>query len=255
MLLSLETLRQFTVKAGDGEIGTIDDVYFDDRSSAVRYVVVDTGTWLSGRKVLLAPDAFERLEPDRHRAVTGLSGEQVRQSPEVSTHRPLSRQMEEALHEHFGWAPYWGTGAMAPVAIPWGVMPVPTEPAGKGAVERELEARQRGEDDPHLRSAREVQGYTIHATDGDIGSVADLLLDETGSRIRYLVVDTGHWLPGRKVLVAVRWIREVDWADSTIVTDLGKEQVRSSPGYDPAQLAGTEYEARLWSHYGRTPYW
>ncbi|MDX6750599.1 PRC-barrel domain-containing protein [Geminicoccaceae bacterium 1502E] len=256
MLHSLEILRESTVEASDGEIGSIDDIYFDDRSSTVRYLVVDTGSWLSGRKVLVSPSAFELFDADRRRAVTRLTSDQVRNSPEIDTHRPLSRQMEESLHEHYGWTPYWAGGAAPALAIPWGpVVPIAEPLPGRDVVEQELEERRRSQDDPHLRSGRTVTGYYIHASDGDIGHVADLLLDETASRIRYVVVDTANWLPGRKVLVAVKWFHDVNWSKETITADLTKEQIRSSPEYDPIQIAGNDYETRLWTHYGRTPYW
>lgn len=256
MLLSLDVLRGSAVEAADGRIGSIDDVYFDDRSSAVRYLVVDTGTWLSGRKVLLTPDAFTRFDPDARTASTRLTSEQVRSSPGIDSHRPLSRQMEEDLHQHYGWAPYWAGGAAPALAIPWGpAVPIAEPLPHRSVVEEELAERQRSEDDPHLRSAREVTGYYIHAKDGDIGHVSDLLFGEHLGHIRYVVVDTANWLPGRKVLVAVKWFHDVNFSDRTITADLTKEEIRSSPEYDPAQIAGGDYETRLWTHYGRTPYW
>jgi hypothetical protein len=109
--------------------------------------------------------------------------------------------------------------------------------------------------DPHLRSSREVTGYHIQATDGDIGHVEDLLVDDQSWKIRYMIVDTTNWWPGKKVLVAPDWISEVNWAESKVHVQLGREKIRTSPEYDPSRPVERSYEARLYGHYARPRYW
>jgi hypothetical protein len=103
--------------------------------------------------------------------------------------------------------------------------------------------------DPHLRSAKEVTGYRIEATDGAIGHVDDFLLDDQTARIRYAVVDTRNWIPGKHVLIAPQWIREVNWADSRAIVNLTREAVRHSPTYTSLGALDKEYESRLYKHY------
>ena len=109
-----------SVQATDGGIGSVADMLFDDTAWAVRWVVVDTGEWLPGRRVLIPPAAV---------AVTGggavsvdMTSDQVRKSPGNAADSPVSRQLEQELHAHYGWAPYWAGdpaslgGIVAPLA-------------------------------------------------------------------------------------------------------------------------------------------
>jgi hypothetical protein len=111
------------------------------------------------------------------------------------------------------------------------------------------------EGDPHLRSAREVTGYHIRGTDDSVGSVADLLIDEEGWAIRYLVIDTGTWLSGRKVLIAPPWVSEVSWATQEVQVTLTRAEIEASPEYTPDIALDRSYEEQLHSHYGRRAYW
>ncbi|HET6467560.1 MAG TPA: PRC-barrel domain-containing protein [Geminicoccaceae bacterium] len=264
MLQSINDLMGYRIAASDGEIGTVADVLFDDSTSALRYVVVDTGTWLSGRQVLLAPAAFGAPNPTDRTLPTALTRHQVESSPDLSSDMPVSRQLEESVHSHYGWAPYW-QGQPGLIGIPWGVPPLAADvdpdphrlPEGDldRSLEGELRAREMEGQDPHLRAASEVIGYYVKARDGDIGHVEDLLFDPEERVIRYVVVDTANWLPGRKVLVATHWFHDVDWFENTITADLTRREIEASPEYDPSRAFGREEEGRLYGHYGRTGYW
>ena len=240
MSFSFESLRGYGIHASDGDIGSVRDLYFDDTTSLVRYLVIDTGRWLPGRRVLLAPAAVGGIDHAGKAITAGLTRRQIKESPGIETDRPVSRQYEESLHRHYGWDPYWyGAGAygMAPYWGGMGMAAVPP-PAPHDPVERELADRELAErGDPHLRSAHEVVGYYVAASDGDIGHVEDLLVDETNWMIRELVIDTRNWLPGKKVLVAPERLRSVDWADQHIVLDMSRPDVKASPEYDPATIA------------------
>jgi uncharacterized protein YrrD len=238
MLFSFEDLRGYGIHATDGDIGSVRDVYFDDVSSSVRYFVVDTGRWLPGRRVLLAPAALGAVDHARHKLETGLTRQQIEDSPGVETERPVSRQQEEELHRHYGWDPYWSGAFDYGVPPYWGAVGLatarPAEP--ESTVEHEIAAAERAHRDPHLRSAREVIGYYVAATDGDIGHVEDLLIDDAGWQIRQLVIDTRNWLPGKQVLIGPERLRAVGWADQHIVLDMTRADVEASPEYDPARL-------------------
>lgn len=258
MFWNLETLRDYGLHATDGHIGQISDIYFDDRDWVVRYVVVDTGTWLPGRKVLIPPRELGEPETGRRDLPIGITRQQVKDSPDIDTDRPVSRQEEERLHAYYGWAPYWG----GPMAAGWGGIPAgglvvpppgyapvpPTEPGADGRPREE----ERG--DPHLRSGREIEGYHIAAEDGSIGHVEDYLIDH-GWHMRYLVIDTRNWLPGRRVVVAPDWVRRIDWAAREVEVDLTRDQIRNSPEYDPLTQLDRGFEQQLYGYYGRVPYW
>jgi uncharacterized protein YrrD len=257
MLFSINDTLGYRIQAVDGEVGKVHDLFFEDVTSRVRYMVVDAGGWLSDRRVLLAPSAFGNLDPTKHEIATHLTKEQVKNSPPVDTDKPVSRQHEVELHRHYAWSPYWHQAGVYGPASYWGGFPVaePFQPVEESPVEREAIEAERLRRDPHLRSAREVVGYYVEARDGDIGHVEDLLVDEHDWAIRYIVVDTRNWLPGKKVLIAPDWLERVEWANQQIVVDLTRDQIKNSPEYDPSQTLDRSYQEHLHRHYDRPPYW
>ncbi len=255
MMHSINGMHGFELRATDGEIGHVHDFLVHDKGWAVRYLVADTRL-IFGRRVLLAPDSLGEPDEANRQVPVALTRDKIRHSPDVDTDQPVSRQHETRLYGYYGWAPYWGGpfGAGDPAfgTGPHLVYPPRPETVGpppEGAPEAT-------EGDPHLRSLREVDGYDVAATDGEaVGTVTDFLLDADGWVIRYLVVDTGRWLPGRKVLVAPGWARRVEWVDGRIELDRDREQVRTAPEYDPDAEFGRPYETQLHDHYGFKPYW
>jgi sporulation protein YlmC with PRC-barrel domain len=253
MLHSFNRIRGYAIHASDGEIGSLHDLYFDDQSTAIRYLVVDTGRWLPGRRVLLAPAAVGAVDDPRQEVVTGLTRQQVEDSPDVTTDRPVSRQQEMSLHTYYGWDPYWSVPPLAGTLAPyWGAGFPPAGPAGEGRVAEEIAAREREQADPHLQSAREVAGYDVAAIDGEIGHVEDFLIDDATWAIQLLGIDTRNWLPGRKVVISPEWLRRVDWPNRRIEVEVSREQIESSPEYDPAMTVDEGYLEQLRAHYGMT---
>jgi uncharacterized protein YrrD len=226
MLITLKQLRQASVLAADESVGSVNDVYFDDLTWAVRYFVVDTGSWLTGRKVLIGPAAVRSgPQPDAELRLN-LTAEQIRNSPDISTERPISRQQETALFQYYDWPVYWNTYPPAVTAPVMNPAPVPA-PA--------IPVTQPPEGDPNLRSMREVKGYSIRAVDGDIGHVEDFGIDLETRAVRLLVVDTRNWLPGRKVAIPPRWAEQIDWIGRTVTLSVDRQEVKSSPEIDELQ--------------------
>ncbi|HET6520202.1 MAG TPA: PRC-barrel domain-containing protein [Geminicoccaceae bacterium] len=255
MLWSVYDTRDYQIRATDGLIGTVSDVLFEDQTSTIRYIVVDTGGWLTGRRVLIAPAAFG--EPDRIGRIwpVSLTREKVKNSPEISTDQPVSRQQEAALHTYYDWAPYWGApmaAGMAPYA--YGVAPYWGHPERAPSARPEAPPEE-PQGDPHLRSANEVIGYYIEARDGDIGHVEDLLAETASWVIRYVVVDTRNWWPGKRVLVSTQWMSRVDWAEQKVWIELTRDEIKAGPEYRGLGGVDRLYEERLHQHYGRTGYW
>ena len=248
MLRGVKDLQRYTMAARDGDIGTIDDVYFDDQGFTVRHLVVDTGTWLSSRHVLIPPRALERVEASERRVVVNLTKKQVEDSPGIESDRPVSRQYEQDLYKYYGYPLYWGGPYL------WGPIPYPTAtPPGSYETERRPSDQPAG--DVHLRSARDVSGHAIQATDGELGHVEDFLVDDHAWAIRYLIVDPRNWWPGHFVLISTEWISAVHWNDSTVEVDVDKEAVRKAPEYEPGRLLYRDYERRLHEHFRRPGYW
>ena len=244
MLRSLKHLKGYRVHETDGEIGHVDDVYFDDHHWTVRYFVVQTGNWFQSKRVLVSPVSVVDETSDNKILIVNLTREQVRNSPGVDADKPVSRQIELRMVEHYGWPIYW------PYAYGGGGMDVPSAEAAINPLE-EVEDK----DDPNLRSINEVIGYHIGASDGEVGHVDDFIIDDKSWIIRYIVVDTKNWLPGRRVLVAPGWVETVRWDRGKVLLALDRRTIKDSPKYDHSVPVDREYETRLHDHYGRTAYW
>lgn len=252
MLFSATKLEGARLAAMDGAIGDVEDLFFDDQHWTVRYLVVDTGGWLSGRQVLISPACVREVDVPGRRVIVLLSRQQVKDSPDVDTHQPISRRHESALLSHYGLAPYW----MGPLA--WGALPLPPlPPAPTSTAEAEVLARQEADEraDAHLYSTGDVTGSVLQARDGDLGEVDDFLVDDRAWTIRWLVVDTGSWLPGKRVLVSPEWVETVSWSDRAVRVGLSRAQIESAPEYHPDAPLERDYEQRLFEHYGRRSYW
>lgn len=249
MKRSSKSLTGFSITATDGEIGSVTDFYFDDETWTVRYLVVEAGSWLSGRKVLISPQAITGAGWEAKTFHVNLTKEQVQNSPDVDTDKPVSRQHEVELNRHYPWRDYW-TGAFWAGGIgTTGMMVSPTPPLTEAVRQGEP---QREEGDPHLRSIDRVTGYVVKAADGQIGDVEDFLLDEEDFRIDFFVVDTGNWFPGKKVVLSPQWLRRIDWMNSEVTVEASVEQVKNSPEFDPEEPLTDGQAEALQAHYGRS---
>lgn len=259
MLRSAKELQSYSIYAADGDVGKVEAFFFDDESWKVRYLVAKAGGFFLNRQVLIAPGLVEDVDRDVGILYTDLTREQVKDSPGIETDRPVADQQEIAYYEHYAAEPYWSAGwqAMGPVVTPGDFerarYPETLDPSTTSPAEDETPIGNQG--DPHLRSTREVEGYRIGATDGEVGHVEDFLIDDEEWEIRYVAVDTRNWLPGKKVLVSPAWVSQVSWPDKELYADLTREEIKSAPEWDPNAPLDREYETRLHEHYGRPPYW
>lgn len=253
MLRSIKSLVGYKILATDGEIGKVHEFFFDDERWVVAYLVVDTGNWLPGRKVLIAPVAVGKPNPALQMFPVALTKEKVKNSPDIDVDKPVSRQFRNELNMYYGWDSYsWPLGGYH--AVPHRP-PSITEMDIRGAQADRLVAEEKGQDDPHLRNTREVIGYHIQAADGEIGHVEDFILDDETWDIRYMVIDTKNWLPGRKVLISPNWVSSIKWSDRNVFVDLSREAIKKSPEYDSTAPINREFEVRLYDYFGRPKYW
>lgn len=263
MLRTLNEYEKCAIGATDGHIGHVKDLYFDDHAWVVRYLVVDTGSWLASRKVLISPISIQKPDWPAHTLPVAITKGQVERSPDIDTDQPVSRQQEEQYLGFYGYPNYWGGagmwgGGMFPMAMYPGYTGLPAAEAGRDAAiadEARAVREQHRNDDPNLRSCKAVIGYHIQATDGEVGHVDGLLIDEETWAVRYLVVNTSNWWVGHKVLIAPQWIEGVHWSDETVTVDLSRDTVKAAPAYEPDAVLDRPREAGLYSHYDRAPYW
>jgi hypothetical protein len=251
MLRNTTHLKGFAIRATDGELGTVDQLFFDDKTWAIRYLVVETGGWLGGRRVLISPISVVDTDWQAQRLEVALTKKQVEDSPNIDTHQPVSRQHEAEYYGYYGYPFYWDGPYL------WGPAFYPTGLARSEAASREALAERIAKEstDSHLRSTEAVTGYNIEASDGEIGHVHGFVVDDKAWAIRYMEVGTRNWWPGKKVLVSPAWIDHLNWMDSKVYVGLSREAIKDAPEYVDSQPITREYENRLHSHYGRPPYW
>jgi uncharacterized protein YrrD len=263
MLYSFQNLLGLTMGATDGEIGKVKDFYFDDKTWKLRYLVVETGSWLFGRKVLLSPIALQTPDWNEKVFPVNLTKDQIKHSPDIDTDKPVSRQQEEDLHSHYSWPidPGAGVGFMTTGMVGGVIAPdVPFEER----IAEELHYHEndpmsdRGPEpgevhhhtgDPNLRNFKDVRGYKIHAADNELGEVKDFLVNSTNWNIPFVIAETGNWYSGTKISLATNRIDRIEWKDSAVYVDQTTESLKNTPEFDYDQLVSPEYERNLYNSY------
>ena len=251
MLFAVSGLEGCPIAASDGRIGAVKDFLFDDRSWQIRWVTVDTGDWLPGRKVLIHPSAIAPLKiPPKPRLPmmspgdslevnVNLTRQQIEASPEAREDDPVSRDMTALLYDYYGWDPDWGGTNIGESAI-----------VAEAAERRAADIETGPEGESHLRSAAAVKGYHVHASDGELGHVENLLADDANWDIRYLVIATRSWWPGKIVQLAPYAVTDVDWLDRQVKLNVTRDQVRSAPAWDPLAMTDEVGEQQWRRHFG-----
>ena len=245
MLIKAKALKGLSLKSLDGDIGSANEFLFDDRFWAIRYLVANSESWLSGKKVLISPYSLSGLDDVEERVSVRLTKKQIEDSPSIDTEEPVSRQFERSYNRYYGYPDYWcgpyiwgGYSFLSRDRTIWGSTAL--EPISG---------------DRHLRSTHEVTGYHLLALDGEIGHVDDFIIDDETWAIRYLVVATKNWWPGKKVLISPKWIESVSWDAREVVIGLSRETIKDAPEYTDESLLTRDYETGLHGHYNREGYW
>ena len=215
MLRSLRQLYGKKLGASDGDIGHVKDFYFNDQQWAIRYVVADTGSWLSGRLVLIPPHAFGNLPQDADCLPVNLTRQQIENSPAIESHKPVSLQYQA----YWDGCETWGAGGFPEAPPPPPLMP--SEP---------------GSDDLHLQSTQALNGYPIKTCEGAIGHVIDFIMDDKSWAICHLVVETGHWYSHKEIVISPKHIDRISYEESKVFVNVTKEAILEAPQYHVSPL-------------------
>jgi len=215
-------------------MGKVEEFYFDDQAWIIVYLVVKTGNWLSGRNVLISPYALIKGADRSGIFPVDLTREQIKSSPDIDTDLPVSRQQEIALHRYFPWQSYWATGFYEGGI--WGIVTPPlVDPAPVKAIGG----------DPHLRSTHAITGYHIETTDGKLGHLRDFIIDDETWHIEFLVIEMYSWMEAKRVLIARKHIKNIQWASSKVLVDVTSDELKYSPGYDESELFQEEASSTI----------
>jgi len=273
MLRRLKEIIGYDIISRNGEIGEVHDFLFDDYNWAVRYMIADTGDWLTDHKVLISPVSLGKADWDNKNFHVNLDKEQIERSPVLNENeRYISRQYENDLAGYYGWPQYWSgdrggyagySGDYTPSYIHsgtrYGGAAGTTGTGMQSEGMRQQDRRNQQQTMPfesNLRSIDDVTGFDIRTTDGTLGKVEDFLADDNNWMVRYMLVDTHKILPGGKhVLITPHWINQINWDDSEVEVNLTEAMVKNSPEVDVDRPITREYESRLFEHYSRPKYW
>jgi hypothetical protein len=219
MIMSVGQLQSFTIRDTDDEIGKIRDAYFDDLSWKVLFLVVETGPWLVGRFVLIAPTVLGDLDIENRAFLTSVSRSVVDNGPSLEAHKPVSRQHAVDV------AKYWDRPFFAPgdprFDLGEALNPEPTQ-GTSGAIDAT-------HDDPHLRAAGDMRGHHVQTPDGPCGHIEDWLVDLDSWTVREAVINTTNWWPGESVRIPCTEITRIDWDNKAIHVRLGREAIERHP--------------------------
>lgn len=252
MLYRADAILNQTVEATDGVVGLVKDIYFDDISWTLRYLVVDTGGWLTGREVLISSEALVGLNRDQSTVVTRLSQMQIENSPSAEVDQPISRLSEIQLSQYYGWSPYW-------TAVPGGLFPwsrtytFPRDSSapdgGPASPNFEDEFERQSQTNPNLRSFASIRNYALRATDGDIGQLEDLLIESESWRITHIIADAKLWWPGGLVVIDRGMVEDISWSDQKIVVAMTRDEVKNAPAYNKNRPMTEAFQAQLSDYY------
>lgn len=221
MLQDTKRITGRIVQALDGEVGHVSDFLFDDTYWSLRYLVVETGPWLDGRKILLAPESFERnalyiSDP----LPTKVSRTKISSSPLFEMDQIIYRAYEEDYYDYYGWSAYWENSNSEANAISAMIGPAQMREIVPGRI--------------HLRSVSSIAGFRLQANDGTIGHVASFTIDTRNWTVAEIVVETGHWYLGKQILVLPESVERINYEDSTVFVRLSLEDIRSTRANDVA---------------------
>lgn len=251
MLRSAKHLEGYRIQARDGIIGRLGQFYFDDRTWGITDVVVEVGTWLHERAVLLAPMSIIEVNDANKTIHVALTMEQIKRSPDVRSHRPVALRQPHDYHLYLGWPNYLSLEVLEELSRDRSEAPRMSELEKTRLASQPIQR----DADAHLRSSNVVGRYRIIAVNGEIGHIEDFLIDDQTWTIRYAVADTRNWWHGKTVLLSTNWILWVSWAESTAYVGLTRESIASAPEFNPGQPLTRDYEMKLYAHHQRKPYW
>ena len=248
MLRSIKSMQGQAIKTHNNEpIGTLQDFYFDNHDWIIRYLVVETTP--SSRLVLISPEAVVASDPADETLTMNLTVSQIQASPDIDIKSSITPQQEAELRSHYGW-PILDAPRGALLTEYRVLDPAPTlEESDENILPEAVEEAHR------LQEANRVLKYAVQARDGEAGQVEDFLIDDESWTLQYLVVDTGSWLSGRKVLVSPSYVYQIDWAEAVVHIDLNQETVKNSPEYDLESSTSQEFEERVYDPQDQNKAW
>ncbi len=252
MFYSFNDLRRFSVDTTDGKPGDVEDIYFDDDSLRAKHLIVDVGNWLSEHLALLDIDEVIEIDVGKREIGVNLTWQEIKDAPDPAQCKPVSEQGKDG-ELYRDWPPVM-LGPRQRIAASIGFLaPEPTQPS---KVAQEVQAQRRAQRDPHLRSMRHMLNYkVVGRNDTRLGRIEDFLFDPKDGQMRYMVLDGGRILPGKRFVVAMDWLESIDHHDEIVRVNVSEDQISDAPAPEDLNNLSRSDEAALYRHYNMPPYW
>lgn len=251
MALEYKKLKGFSINAMDGKAGKLKDILFDDHSYKVRYFVIDTSSWLPGRKILLSPEAVDKVDYDNSVIFFKLTKDTIENSPPLSDHLPVSKQHEQSLTQYYSWAPY----AISTGWFPYPAYTIPNDSVGYASDLYpsnwiNLSENKERNFDRYLRSCEEICGYKISSIDEEkFGEVSNIIFIEKSWLLIDLVLSSNRWLPGGKNFAcSPMFVESFNEYERELRVSMTKKMMLDSPEYK-FENYGEQYRESLLNHY------
>jgi hypothetical protein len=245
MKRSIKELLGYSLHAKDGTKGTVRDFLFDEESWTIRYMRTGIGNMFVDKKVLIPRVFFGKPEQSKREFLIQMTKDEMKRSPKVEEHKPVSRKFEESLNQFYNIENYWSTSYAPSFGVPEMVVP-----------QHHLKELPKTIKEPHvdssLRSFQEVSGYLIECQDEKHGYMTDFIVEDENWKIVYIIIDIGNLFEtDKRVMLAVNWINEIDYKDQKIAINQTSKVLEKAPPFDPSSPVNSEYEKNIYDYYGR----
>jgi sporulation protein YlmC with PRC-barrel domain len=247
MFCCANRVEGYSVQALGERVGKVKDLLYDDLSWIIRYLVVDTSERIPKDQVLLLMLSIAQIDWENERIPVNLTIEDVKKSPAIDAHLPVSRKKELEIYNYYGRSPYWGAGFSLGTQAIADIISAQDETL--------LEKMKEEQQDSHLRSIQEVTGYHLVSNGKRVGTVMDFFVESSNWIIRYLIIDMIDGGSNKQVLFSPQWIHEISWAEQEMRTDISPHLIFSAPAYNPEYIVMRPFEEALYQHFNQPAYW
>lgn len=251
MKYSLKDLKSCKIITTDDADGKVKDILFDENTWIIRYIEADFGMTFASRRLLIPRGLLKEVNLKDKAINISLTSDELKNCPKPEDDKPISRIFEEQLNRHYGTDIYWqnpdyntyGGTSFGPYYNTPRIIGT-TPPIVADDPENKMKTS--------LQNFNEVEGYSIHVSDGKLGHVEDFIVDDNIWQITFLIIDTSSWPWGKKVILPVNQVETIDFGFREARLNLNSETVKNAPEYDSSKLYQDDYGLTLNDYYEKS---
>lgn len=224
MIRSYKQMQRTKIRALDGPIGTLRDIYFDDTSWRIQYLVIELGSWFTGKDVVIPPSVFSPY--DGISLNVELTKLELKSCPDEKD--ILLKVSQDFRNQSF--VNYFCSAGASLYGGPL-IIPPMTKKFNHGAIIN-----------PHLHSCTDLLNYMIKGSDGNIGLLSDILIDDSVWKIRFVVGIIKSLSEKYEKLIENKLIDTIDNSNLLIKVSLDSKHIIKNPNFDTSKHVDRSYE-------------